>query len=102
MLGKGFFAEIRKQAVDKEALCREREGALSAKSLSTKRRQRRALGKVPVSVRKALYRVPAGQALGKAIFAKCLTWLSAKYFYFFVFCAEFFLWCFVSLLQTIF
>jgi len=51
--------------------------------------------------RKALCRVPAGKALGKAIFVECLGWLSAKYFYFFVFCAEFFL-CFVSLLQTIF
>jgi len=97
-LGKGLFAESRKQTVGKEALCREHCP-----------RQRRALGKVPVHQtpaagvpfaeslpfgsrqRKALCRVLAGKALGKAIFAECLGWLSAKYFYFFLFFfAEFF------------
>jgi len=91
-LSKGLFAESRMQAFGKEALCREQPT-----------RQRRALGKVPVHQtpavgvpfaeslpfgsrqRKALCRAPARKALGKAIFAECLGWLSAKYFYFFCF-----------------
>ena len=76
------------------------KGGLSAKSLSASplpRAFRLTLGKGRLFAERQLERPSAKQSLPSVLAGS-----RQSIFIFFVFCAEFFFWCFVSLLQTIF